>query len=177
MGYYKDQRILDYFGKRLKTYREAADLSQEQVHLSTGIGQSNIAKMELGKLNTSLSQLALLAELFGLEYHELLDNKASIPETEDLRKSVSKFLKKRGVDPATFLRKSITHLFETKLIQSKFLSTPRFSKEIAEYCVEKYNVEFTTSHISRAMESFARKGSIEILKTDKKSKFQYKKIE
>lgn len=175
MGYYRDQKILDQFGKRLKAFREAANLSQEQVHYSTRIGQSNIAKMEAGKLNTSLSQIALLSELFGIEDHELLDFKAPVSDAETLQKNISRFLKKRGIDPKIFLKQGITQIIETNLLPTKFLNIPRFSNEISQYCSEKFDADFTTSQISRAMEGFVNRGLIEIIKTDKKSKFQYKK--
>lgn len=175
MGYLKNNRILSQFGKRLKAFREAAELSQEQVHYATGIGQSNVSQMESGDLNTSLSQLALISEFYGLEDHELLDYKAPVPETEELRRRITKFLKKRNIDPSNVLKQSITTIFERKLIPSKFLTTARFNKEIAEHLVEKYNAKFTTTLIARTLGIFVTRGLLERIPTDKKSKYQYRK--
>jgi transcriptional regulator with XRE-family HTH domain len=173
--YLKNERILSQFGNRLRTFRETAELSQEQVHYATGIGQANISQMESGGLNTGLSQIALLSEFFGIEDHELLDYKAAIPETEDLRKSISRFCKKRNINPSDVLKKSITIIFERKLIPSKFLASPRFTKEIAQHLLEKYDAEFSTTLISRTLGIFSKRGLIERIATNKKSKFQYKK--
>lgn len=175
MGYLKNERILKQFGNRLRSFREASELSQEQVHYATGIGQSNISQMESGSLNTSLSQIALLSEFFGLEDHQLLDYNAAIPETDELRKGISRFCKKRNIDPTDVLKKSITIIFERKLIPSKFLTSPRFTKEIAQHLLEKYDAEFSSTLIARTLGIFSKRGLIERIATDKKSKFQYKK--
>ncbi len=175
MKYSKNERILSQFGQRLRLFREAAELSQEQIHYATGIGQSNISQMESGDLNTSLSQLALLCEFFGIEDHEMLDYKSPIPETDELRRRITRFLKKRNIEPSTVLKRSITTIFEKKLIPSKFLSTPRFNKEIAQHLLEKYDVDFSTTLIARTLGIFTERGLIERIPTDKKSKFQYRK--
>jgi transcriptional regulator with XRE-family HTH domain len=175
VGYLKNERILKQFGNRLRSFREASELSQEQVHYATGIGQSNISQMESGSLNTSLSQIALLSEFFGLEDHQLLDYNAAIPETDELRKGISRFCKKRNIDPTDVLKKSITIIFERKLIPSKFLTSPRFTKEIAQHLLEKYDAEFSSTLIARTLGIFSKRGLIERIATDKKSKFQYKK--
>lgn len=175
MRYLRNKRILDQFGLRLKRFREAAELSQEQVHYATGIGQSNISQMESGGLNTSLSQLALLSEFYGLEDHELLDYKAAIPETDELRRRITRFLKKKEIDPSDVLKKSVTTIFERKLLPSKFLLTPRYAKEIAQHLIEKYDAEFSTTLIARTLGIFSERGLIERIPTDKKSKFQYKR--
>ena len=174
MRHRKNQRILERFGKRLRAFREAAELSQEQVQHATGIGQSNITKMEAGKLNTSLSQLALLSELFGVDDHVLLDYRSS-PEPDVIRQNVQMFLKRHGIDPTFFLRRKLSHLLQTKLLTSKFFNVPRYSKDVADHLMEKYGEEFSTSHISQALDGLTRKGLIEKISTDKKTKYQYLK--
>lgn len=163
------------FGKRLKAIREASNLSQEQVHYATGISQSQIAQIEAGNINTGINRVSTLADLFGLEDYELFQYKFPIPDSEVLKRNISKYLKSRDIDPAIFLKKSLVHLIETRLLPSKFLNSPRLAKEISEYFKEKSNTEFTTSHISQAMEGFVRKGLVEKLKTDKKTKLQYRR--
>jgi transcriptional regulator with XRE-family HTH domain len=165
------------FGKRLQAIRLAVDLSQEQVHHATGISQSHIARTELGQLNTSISHVAMYAELFGLKDHEMLDYEAPIPDSTTLKKSVTKFLKSRGFDPEIFLKQhqGATHVLQTKLLETKFLTVPRFAREIADYCKEKYDADFTTSQVSKGLDGLHKKGVLEKLKTDKKTKFQYRK--
>ena len=177
VGYFKNQKTIDKFGQRLLAFRLTADLSQEQVHLATGIGQSHIAKTELGQVNTSISHLSLYAELFGIEDHELLDYNAAIPEEGTLKRNVAKFLRSRGFDPSLFLKQhqGATHIIEHKILETKFLTVPRFAREIVDYCQDKYEADFTTSQVSRVLDELYRKGVIEKLKTDKKTKFQYRK--
>jgi len=172
---HKKQNSLTLFGKRLKAFRQAVDLSQEQVYYATGIGQSHLVKIESGTVNTGISHIALLAEFFGVEDFQLLEYKAPIPDAEFLRKNVSKYLKSKGIDPTVVFKKSLVRLIETKLLSSKFFTTARFAKEIADFLAEKHDAEFNTSHISHVMEVFTKKGLVEKIATDKKSKFQYKK--
>lgn len=175
MGKNKKTDSLILFGQRLKAIREASNLSQEQVHYVTGISQSQIARIEAGTLNTGINHASILAALFGLEDYELFQYKSPIPDPELLKRNISKYLRNQDIDPAVFIKKSLVHLIETKLLPSKFFGLPRFAKEIVEYLKEKTDTEFTTSHVSQAMNGFVRKGAVEKLRTDKKSKFQYRK--
>jgi len=175
VGYKKQQSSLILFGQRLRDLRQSINLSQEQVYHATGIGQSHLARIEAGTLNTGISHIALLAEFFGIGDHQLLEYGAPIPDSEILRKNVIKYLKAKGIDPAVFLKKSLVHLVETKLLPSKFFSTARFAKEIAEFLKEKHDADFNTSQISRAMDGFVKRGLVEKMETDKRSKFQYRR--
>lgn len=175
MAQIKKTDSLILFGQRLKAIREASNLSQEQVHYATGISQSQIAQIEAGNINTGISRVSIIADLFGLEDYELFQYKSPIPDPELLKRNISKYLKSRDIDPAVFVKKSLVHFIETKLLPSKFFVSPRFAREISEFFKEKHNAVFTTSHISQAMEGFVRKGQVEKLKTDKKTKFQYRK--
>jgi transcriptional regulator with XRE-family HTH domain len=162
------------FGQRLKSIREAAGLSQAQVHDFTGIGRSHIVRIETGTLNTGLHNISILGELFGLEDYELLQYKSPLPNPDILRKNVSKYLKSRKMDPAVSLKQGLVHLIETKLLPSKFFASPRFAKEISEFLKEKDGESFTTSHISQALGGFVDAGRVEKIKTDKKTKYQYR---
>lgn len=53
------------FGDRLKELRIAANLSQMDLSLKTGISQSAIAKWELGKTEPSASAIITLTKFFG----------------------------------------------------------------------------------------------------------------
>lgn len=168
-----NKNSINLLGERLKAIRKASGLSQEQIQYVTGINQSQIARFEAGSLAARIDHISLLAELFGMEDHELLQYRSPVPDTEILTKNVSRYLKSRNIDPAVFLKKSLVHLIETKLLPSKFFTSPRLAKEISEFLADKNGPMFTTSHISRTMDDFVRKGRIERLKTDK-SKYQYR---
>lgn len=119
----------------------------------------------------------MYAEFFGMQHHEMLAYNAPVPNPVLLRKSVTKFLKSRGFDGEIFLRQhqGATHLIQAKLLETKFLATPRFAREIADYCKEKYDADLTTSQVSKVLDGLHKKGALEKLKTDKKTKFQYRK--
>lgn len=175
MEYLKNQRTLDRFGSRLQAFRMGADLSQEQLHLATGVGQSHIAKTELGQINTSISHLSLYAELFGVTDHEFVNYDGPIPDEISLKKSVRKFLKARGFEPDVFLRqhRGPTHIIEHKILTTQFFTVPRYTREIVTHCREKYDAEFTTSQVSQVLDVLSQKGLIKKLKTDKKNRYQY----
>jgi transcriptional regulator with XRE-family HTH domain len=176
VGIHQKETSLVLFGKRVRAIREAANISQEQLQYATGISQSQIGRIESGTLNTGINHVSRIAEFFGLEDFELFQYKASVPDSDDLKRSITKYLKTRDIEPSVFLRKSIVFYLETKVLPSKFLNTPRYTQEISEYLEQKHNAKFTTTGLSQALERFRRKGLVEKLTTDKKSKFQYRKI-
>jgi transcriptional regulator with XRE-family HTH domain len=164
---------MNAFGKRIQAFRNAINLSQEQLHYATGISQSHIARIELAQLNTSISHLSLLAEFFGVEEHELLNFNKPIPDGDVLKKNVIKYLKVNGIEVESILKPSATHILATKILASKFLNTPKYTSELVEHISEKYEIHFGSSQISTAMEILRKKGSVEKIYTTKKSKFQY----
>ncbi len=166
---------LSSLGARLKMLREAANISQRQIEFVTGMDQSHLSRIEAGQVNVSLNYIFLIADFFGLEDHEILNFKSSVPDGQILTKNVLKFLKKKNIDSADFFKTGLTSVLEECLVSSKFLSVPRYSKEIAEHIKEKYKEKFTSSALSQALEGLRKKGLIEKLPTDKKSKFQYRK--
>lgn len=64
---------MDKFGKKLKKTREAKGLSQEQLALLTDISQSQIARTELGQVNTSISHVSVYAKKLKINAMELFD--------------------------------------------------------------------------------------------------------
>ena len=58
---------LEATGKKLKTLRKRAGLTQEQLAQVTGIDQANISRLENGTANPSLRTLKRLAEGMGME--------------------------------------------------------------------------------------------------------------
>lgn len=73
MGYLKDQEFIEKFGKQLKKVREGKGLSQEELALKSNISQSQIARTELGSVNTSISHVNAYAKALGIEIKLLFD--------------------------------------------------------------------------------------------------------
>lgn len=64
---------MNKFGKRLKKIREDQGFSQEQFALVTQVSQSQIARTELGHINTSISHAALYAKNLKIDVRELFN--------------------------------------------------------------------------------------------------------
>ena len=73
MGYLNDKDFIKLFGKQLKKLREAKGLSQEKLALKTNISQSQIARTELGQVNTSISHVQAYAKALDINIKELFD--------------------------------------------------------------------------------------------------------
>ncbi len=73
MKYLKDEDFIKKFGKKLKQVRESKGLSQEQLSLLTEVSQSQIARTELGQVNTSISHVSIYAKFLKVSPMDLFD--------------------------------------------------------------------------------------------------------
>ncbi|WP_367890449.1 helix-turn-helix domain-containing protein [Pedobacter mucosus] len=73
MKYLKDKAFIDNFGKRLKQIRESKNISQEKLALLTDISQSQIARTELGQINTSISHVSVYSKKLNVDVCEFFD--------------------------------------------------------------------------------------------------------
>ena len=71
--YLKDEEFIKKFGQKLKQVREGKGLSQEQLSLLTEVSQSQIARTELGQVNTSISHVSTYAKFLEVDPMELFD--------------------------------------------------------------------------------------------------------
>jgi len=71
--YLKDEDFIKKFGQKLKQVRENRGLSQEQLSLLTEVSQSQIARTELGQVNTSISHVSVYAKFLKVDPRELFD--------------------------------------------------------------------------------------------------------
>jgi hypothetical protein len=177
MGVYKNKKLLKALAERLKSFRTTASLSPQQVHIATGISKTNIRFTESARLNSTVSHLSIYADMYGVELHEILNFDHPVPDETTLKSAVKKFVKSKGLDPELFFQPNerITYFIENKLLKNSFLNSPRYAKEIASYCKEKFDIEFSTMQLSKSLDGLHKKGIVEKLKTDKKSKYQYRK--
>ena len=67
-------RIKERFGARLKALRKARKLSQEEVALSCDLDRSYLGRIERGKANVSLINIARIAEALGVGAGELFSD-------------------------------------------------------------------------------------------------------
>ena len=68
-----DTSFLILFGKNLKALRESKDITQAQLSIDCDFDVSVISRIERGVVNTSLSNLKLIADALKVEMQELFN--------------------------------------------------------------------------------------------------------
>jgi len=68
----RDQEVLDRFALRLKELRRDAELTQEQLSYKSGLTLSQIARIETGKLNSTICTVVVLARALDVDPSELM---------------------------------------------------------------------------------------------------------
>lgn len=72
--YYKAEEALKLIGERIRSIRKEKKLSQEELANLCDIELSQINRIELGKINTSISHLLLIAHHLGVLPEDLIKN-------------------------------------------------------------------------------------------------------
>jgi transcriptional regulator with XRE-family HTH domain len=65
--YTRNERFIKEFGKRLRFVRKEKGLSQETLAHLSDLELSQINRIELGKINTSLSQVAVICDALQIQ--------------------------------------------------------------------------------------------------------------
>ncbi len=73
MKYKRNDIAIKLFGKHLKDIRKSKGVSQEELCYRTDLELSQIGRIERGVINTSISNLFLIAEALDVEPKELLN--------------------------------------------------------------------------------------------------------
>lgn len=71
-NYYKNTDIMLKFGKRVREIREKKGISQQELAHLCQLEYSQINRIELGKINTSISHVFLIAEKLEVSVQELI---------------------------------------------------------------------------------------------------------
>ena len=79
--YLRDKEGLILFGQRIRQFRVAQGLTQEDLSFSSGIVFSQINKIERGVVNTGLSTVFVLSRALKVDLKELFD--FELPPFED----------------------------------------------------------------------------------------------
>jgi transcriptional regulator with XRE-family HTH domain len=69
---HRDQEGLDKLAQQLKEVRKRLGYTQEQLSLETGISLSQIARIETGRINPTVSTLMRIARVMDIMVGELL---------------------------------------------------------------------------------------------------------
>ena len=70
--YYKDDALLKYIGDRIREIRVSKQISQEALANESELDYSQINRMELGKVNFTISNLYRIAKALDIDPKELL---------------------------------------------------------------------------------------------------------
>ena len=70
--YYKDDALLKEIGEKIRAIRTEKEISQEMLANECEIDYSQVNRMELGKVNFSISYLYKIASALGVNPNELL---------------------------------------------------------------------------------------------------------
>lgn len=73
MAYLKDKTFLSAFGKHLKQLRLSKNMSQIDLAYECNMEISQISRMERGILNTSISNIFVIANALKINHKELFD--------------------------------------------------------------------------------------------------------
>lgn len=73
MNYVRDTEGLKLFGARLRQFRLAKGLSQENLAYEANISYSQVNRIERGEINTGLSTVFVLARTLQVDLKELFD--------------------------------------------------------------------------------------------------------
>jgi transcriptional regulator with XRE-family HTH domain len=68
----KELDLVELFGQRLRNGRKSANMTQQQLHLSTGIATAFISGVESGKNNCSLKVANTFANAVGMTLADML---------------------------------------------------------------------------------------------------------
>ena len=69
----RNTEVMVAFGSHLRNLRKRAGLSQEDLAFKSDLALSSIARIETGRLNTSISTVVVLAKALGIDKKELFD--------------------------------------------------------------------------------------------------------
>jgi transcriptional regulator with XRE-family HTH domain len=69
----RNEKFLKRFGKNLKKAREGRKMTQEDLADKSGLALSQIARIETGRLNTSISTVNVILTALNAKANELFD--------------------------------------------------------------------------------------------------------
>ena len=75
--------LLIKFGEKLKEVRNREGLSQEALALKAGVSSSSIARIEKGKINTTISTALHIAEKMNVPFTDLFEFEGSQVSSEE----------------------------------------------------------------------------------------------
>ena len=63
MKYLRNEKVIKALGKRIRAVRKAKKMSMETLAYTAGIEYSQLSRIEMGQINTSVSHVAVIAKI------------------------------------------------------------------------------------------------------------------
>lgn len=121
------------FREIIKLYRLEFNLTQDSVELLAQLKPLQYSRIESGKQNPDLQDVARISQVYGLKCYELLNPAQPNPSYKNLPKETQKMIKKlkeEGVSPKHELKKAELGKHLDKLIETGLLNRPVSAKVI-----------------------------------------------
>lgn len=153
------------YAKRLRDYRKAANVSQEDLAKATGVHQPYIADIEAGKISIGIDKQEEFAAYFGVKYYHFADPDVAIPSRMQLRENIREYVKSLDIDPG-YLKNDAPNftVYIDELLDTDFLSEPKLSKEIAEEMKRRYGTKITPSKVTDVLTKLPRLDLINVIR-------------
>ncbi|MES2458335.1 MAG: helix-turn-helix transcriptional regulator [Bacteroidota bacterium] len=165
------------YAERLKAFRKAADVSQENLARALGVHQPYIAAVESARISIGIDRQEEIAGYFGLKYYEFSDPKLEIPSKWELRESIAEYVRSANIDPGYLANESPNYVkYIDLLLETDFLSEPKTAREIADELQIKHALAIPASRVSDILSRSPRKDMLEIIRPEqgKGNKYQLK---
>lgn len=159
------------YAERLKAFRKKAEVSQENLAKAIAVHQPYIAAIESGSLSIGIDKQEEIASFFGVKYYNLADPEYPLPSKQELRESIINYVKSANIETGYLDDETpgfSKHIDE--LLQTDFLANFKTAKEIAQECLERYDLKIAATRVSDILSRAARKKLLEISKPSTGSK-------
>lgn len=172
-----DKSALKEYGKRVRTFRKEANISQEALATFAQLYQSYIASIEKGDINIGILAQETLSNTFGVKHYQLSDPDFPIPPKNVLRENIRRYIASKNIDPACLKDKMPNHVRHMNdLLKTGFLNEARTSKQIAEKYKNEYELEISPTRITEILRKGPGSSNIEIIRplNGKQNKYKLK---
>lgn len=156
------------YGKRLRAFRNASDISQEDLAKAIGVHQPYIAAIEAGSLSVGLDRQEEIAAFFGLEHYEFANPYIPVPTRMELRERIEEYVRLNDIDPGYLKDHSpnFTKYIDI-LLEGDFLMDPKTAKEISEELHNLFSLEIAPTRVSDILSRPPRKILLDIIRPEK----------
>lgn len=70
----RNEEVMRNLGNNIRALRKSMSITQEELSFRAGVSLSQVARIETGKINTTVSTLAAIAKALGVELDQIMKN-------------------------------------------------------------------------------------------------------